>query len=209
MAITPCYHKFEMEVLKKIPLTYNQLRVFELGNQEFGRGTAKEEYLKKGVIEHVSVDINGRDGSLKFNLDNNLPKNLHNKFNLITNYGTTEHINDQYSVFHNINEVCLEGGIIIHALVLPDNWEGHGRYYYSVNFVKQLAELFEYKIIRSEKFNPFYPPKAKRYLTMACLQKTTHKDVSRLQFGKLSIIDTNDTRRTGNYTSLSKQVRFL
>jgi len=202
MSITIPEQKFEMEVLKKVFLSYDQLIVFELGNQgiQGKKWSAKQEYLKKGVIEHVSVDVNGRDGSLKLDLNKELPKNLHDKFNLVTNYGTTEHVNDQYSVFHNINKVCLVGGTMIHALVLPGNWVGHCRYYYPPKFVEQLSKLFGYKIIRAEKFNPYSNPRPNRYLTMACLQKTIHKDISRLQFEQLSITDSHNTEKTGNYT---------
>ena len=90
---------------------------------------------------------------------------------------------------------------MIHAVVRPGNWTGHCRYYYPPEFVEQLSKLFAYKIVRSERFNPYSPPKRKRYLTMTCLQKVTHKNISRLQFEELSITDTHNEEKTGNYTT--------
>jgi hypothetical protein len=206
MAITPKIDDLEKLILKKENLSYRDLSILELGNQ--GRGKqipAKRVYLQRGVIEHVSIDLNGFDDSLKIDLDKELPEEFHNKFNLITNYGTTEHVNNQYSAFSNINKACVLGELMIHALVLPNNWPKHGRYYYPEDFSSKLASLFGYKIIHFQKFNPYNPPKTERDLIMVCFKKRCHNDVSNSQFQEIPILDSGNMKQTGDYIKKRKR----
>jgi len=155
-------------------------RILELGNQEIignflCQKTGKEYFEDRGV-EHVSVDLNGLDGALL--LDLTKPEQFakwHNYFDIITNSGTTEHIepkNAQYECFSIIHNCLKAGGIAIH--LVPDIneldsrgcWKNHCNNYYSCDFFKMLAAENNYNLMTLELTNG---------LICACLQKQFDK----------------------------------
>ena len=72
---------------------------------------------------------------------------------MITNYGTTEHVEKeegQYNCWINIHNMLRVNGLIIHALPLAGKWEGHCRWYYTPDFFRNF-EKHGYKIKRLEK----------------------------------------------------------
>ena len=137
------------------------LKMLELGDQiitapGLSERTGKEYFENRGIA-HTSVDLNGLRGSLK--LDLTKPGqflDLHNRFDIITNSGTTEHVDPlpkQYECFSIIHECLKPGGIMIH--IVPDidelnthgAWKYHCNNYYSENFFKVLAKECEYDLL--------------------------------------------------------------
>jgi SAM-dependent methyltransferase len=188
---------------------YPGLILCELGNQwiyEHGKPVrpAKVDYQAQGV-QHTSIDINGRDGALKHNLERPVPSKLKGAFDVVTNYGTTEHINDQTAAFQNIDRLCRVGGVMIHVLPLAmkGNYPNHCRYHYTALFPVQLAELARYELIDSRLIAEgayTYP----KILLAFTLRKTGEgiRDFTRLR----GIMDSGDRTFTGNYTSRSREL---
>ena len=151
MGIGQLEHNFEASIVNSQSLKWKDIAVCELGNMERKMEPempAKCYYTNYlGVKEHVSIDINGKWGSLQVDLDKPIPDELKNRFALVTNYGTGEHVNNQYSFFKNAHDLCKKEGIIIHALVPIGHWLNHCRYYYDENFVFNLANKCDYEIL--------------------------------------------------------------
>jgi hypothetical protein len=146
MPINATFKRYEETIIKNLGMHYSGLVWCELGNQGYCKKPAKLMYRSKGV-KHTSIDINGLDGALKLDLDYPVPTNLENKFDVVTNYGTSEHVTNQYSVFKNIHSMCKTKGIMIHGIPLIGNWPDHCRYYYSEQFFKKLAEACGYTVL--------------------------------------------------------------
>lgn len=148
------------------------LSMLELGNQtvrksarkEFGK-TGKECYEGLGM-EHCSIDLNGKDGALKLDLSKDILKDdWNNHFHVITNSGTTEHIEpftSQYECFKNIHNFMSVGGISIH--IIPDYSQSkkknffkhkHCNNYYSASFFKMLAKENDYTLLDSRKHGTY------------------------------------------------------
>jgi hypothetical protein len=118
--------------------------------------TGKEYFLRKGY-EHTPVDINGLNGSVMRDLSQ--PEEFddwHTTFDIVTNCGTTEHVEpfeSQYDCFNIIHDVLKIGGIAIH--LVPDVYEldnncrrkNHCRYYYSDELFRSLSESNGYKLL--------------------------------------------------------------
>jgi hypothetical protein len=191
----------ESAILKKAGIIWSQIRICELGNQLnlVRNKPAKEVYLERGVIEHISMDLNQRDGSLLVDLNEPVEGRFHGGFHIVTNYGTSEHVLNQYQVFKNINDMCALGGIIIHALVLPGNWPEHCRYYYASDFAQKLADLCGYVIIHSEIMSPHDIFVPYRDVNFVVFVKNADCFVDEATFKQLPIIDTGDNRKMGNY----------
>ncbi|MEK6873888.1 MAG: hypothetical protein AABW91_03510 [Nanoarchaeota archaeon] len=205
MGITKKVQEFEREMLRKRNLSYKGLVLLEFGNQWIKKinKPAKKWYFERGV-DHTSVDINGKDGSLKINLDKPFPSYLIDRFDVVTNYGTLEHVSNQYEGFKNMHNSCKINGLMIHNLVLVGHWEGHCRYFYYPSFSSSFAKLCKYEIIDShiEK-----TPNKKEDLIFVCYKRTSNNFPREEEFFKLPILDTGNLEKTGNYYSLLARVK--
>lgn len=204
MAIGTLESQFELEVIKKGVMDWKNISLCEMGNMERKvnpKMIAKEYYTNTlGVRKHVSIDINGEWGALPYNLDKPVPNKLHNTFDIVTNYGTGEHVDDQYSFFKNVHTVCKTGGIMIHALVYKGSWPEHCRYYYDENFVEKFITLTNYAQLKMFK-ELKYRDRDKSELLMVALKKTKDSTFpDRQRFETLPITDTKNFYRSGNYT---------
>lgn len=150
------------------------LRVCDLGNQRAGwYFDARIKYMMTWLgYDHVSIDTNGKHESLVLDLSKPLPSELLGTFDLVTNAGTTEHINttmdfvDQWQVFKSIHELAREQAVFIH--VIPDEQGQHidCKYVYSSNFLGHLAEDCKYEI------KQLYDSRTDEHHMVAMLKKT-------------------------------------
>lgn len=203
--INSIFKNYEESILKKLNISYSGLNWCELGNQTYSGRPAKVMYTTKGV-NHTSIDINGRDGSLPLDLDCPVPKNLENKFDVITNYGTTEHVNNQYAVFKNIHVMCKVGCIVIHGVPLIGHWRKHCRYYYSIPFFEGLAAMCNYTIIYLKIFDTAFYAAPKNLISCVFKKEQNTGFPSSKSFASISgIEDSGDLFETGNYTTRLKK----
>ena len=145
--------------------------VMEIGNQVFENGSSVKKHVESVGKKHVSIDITGGDGSLQIDLSKVVDSDL-GQFSLVTNFGTTEHIDDsQFNAFKNIHNFCEKGGVMIHEVPHVGFWPGHCRYYYDAPFFEYLAEKNDYKIKLVEMID--YPGNGN--LIFVALIKTTNK----------------------------------
>jgi len=158
---------------------FNDKEMLELGCQEVKEnakkilkweGNVAKKYFKHLGFKHTSIDKNGKFGSLKYDLRKPLPEEFHNRFDITTNFGTTEHVKPketQYDVFKNIHICTKKDGIFIHVLPGKRTYLGHCQAYYPLSFFDALSELNNYelvskKILRKDK---------KSVVVAACLRK--------------------------------------
>jgi len=142
---------FEAEALRESYLSYVDIKMCEMGNQEYKgkeRMPAKKYYTDiLGVVEHVSFDLNEQWGAVKCDLTEELPSEYYGRFDLVTNYGTGEHVDGQYEFYSNCHRLCASGGLMVHFIPHANYWPGHGRYYFHQDTVWDFAEVFGYKIL--------------------------------------------------------------
>ena len=128
------------------------LKMCELGNQyvkdDPNFKTAKEYFTSLGV-NHTSIDTNGEDGAIKVDLSI-ISKEHQNEFDIVTNYGTSEHVKQQYEVFANIHNWTRVGGAMVHCLPQAGYWYYHGKFNYELAFFTRLAECSGYKFVSCE-----------------------------------------------------------
>lgn len=103
-----------LESLRALPLQRG-FEVCELGDQWITHGTphrlAREFYEELGCSRYVSIDGNGR-GTVTADLNRPLPPGL-GTFDLVTDFGTGEHVFNQYQVFKTLHDLCRRGGWIV------------------------------------------------------------------------------------------------
>ena len=203
MGIRAPLMQFERQSLDLCNLEFPGLRWCELGNQRIDRKPAKDVYLAHGVDAHIAIDLNGKDGAMPLNLDDPVPFVFREQFDVITNYGTSEHVNDQYNVFKNAHDMCKMNGIIINIVPREGHWPGHCRYFYTELFTTSLAEACGYELVLGNVIDhDMY--QAPKNLVAFTYRKCQSEFISPEEFAKVDgLVDTGDTSRTGDYNKKS------
>ncbi len=105
------------------------------------------ELIEKAGMEYLSFDI--ADGFKTLILDLNravLPENLCKKFDLVLNFGTTEHILNQFNCFKVMHDATRVGGHIYHSLPTI-GYVDHGYITYTGRCFFDIAGYNEYEIV--------------------------------------------------------------
>lgn len=139
--------------LKDCGLEYEGLCMCELGNQrlfldsvsEIPHRTSAKGFFKNKGVKHTSIDMNGEDGALPLDLSQPLAKYFA-PFDVVTNFGTSEHVSDFYGCLQNIHDLCHVGGMMIHANPHTGHWPEHGLHYVGMDTFDALARLCGYEI---------------------------------------------------------------
>jgi SAM-dependent methyltransferase len=129
------------------------LRMCEFGNQHLkdgykGFSTAKKYFESLGVY-HISIDLNGKDGALALNLNTEIDFKKLGQFDVVTNMGTSEHVQNNDQCFENIHNLCRDGGIMIH--LVPAFGTIHGRRQYTLEWLNSISEIKGYKVLYGVK----------------------------------------------------------
>lgn len=146
--------------------TLTGLSMLELGNQWIWRSptipytTGKQYFIDLG-FEHTSIDLNGEDGSLVRDLrEPDQFLEWHNKFDVVTNAGTTEHVEPhekQYEAFSVIHNCVKVNGLMVNINPDVDEldsrglWWNHCNTYYSTRFYEMLAAECGYEILDNQE----------------------------------------------------------
>ncbi len=95
-------------------------------------------------FEYSCIDVDKTPGAIALDLNyDNVPQHLQGRFDLVTNFGTTEHIANQFNAFKVIHELAAPGAIMIHEL--PAQGEvNHGLISYQPKFFERLARSNAY-----------------------------------------------------------------
>ena len=179
------------------------LQMCELGNQHIAETTieflkangmppfktGKEYFLHVG-FDHTSIDINGKDGALPIDLAKPIPDTVFDaRFDIVTNFGVSEHVLNQFECFKNIHNLCKTDGLIIHIvphlsyknrIIATGRILQHGNYNYTFDFFCDLANICEYTILDRRMLI--------RGLVAVAMVKTKDNDfISEEQFNQLHI----------------------
>src|SRR5688572_9412418 len=175
---------------------YEGLTMCELGNQQMrdaGNRSAKRYFQTLGV-DHLSIDTNEKDGALAYDLGAELPSL--GEFDIVTNYGTSEHIPDQYQVFRNIHELTRVGGMMVHCIPYFPDWPDHGLHGYSKDFLWRLAQANEYRVHEDKLIMRHLKVDHERLLVSGVLEKIKADFISREEFEQISGIHEYTRART-------------
>jgi hypothetical protein len=98
-------------------------------------------------FEYASIDVDGTPGSIPLDLNyDSAPPELEQKFDLVTNFGTTEHVANQLNAFKVIHDLTAIGGIMMHN-VPAQGMFNHGLVNYNPKFFWYLARSNGYKLL--------------------------------------------------------------
>jgi SAM-dependent methyltransferase len=96
-------------------------------------------------FQYASIDIDGSPDSIPLDLNYDiLPDWARKKFDVVTNFGTTEHVANQLNAFKIIHDLTAPGGIMIHA-VPAQGLVNHGLLKYNPKWFWMLARSNDYR----------------------------------------------------------------
>jgi len=110
--------------------------------------SAPKFYSLLGIENYTSIDFNGELGALRFDLNNDLRVHYSyaETFDLVTNFGTSEHCFNQHAVFKNIHDLCRPDGFMVHTLP-TQGWGRHCFFRYDPNVFNDLAGANNYELV--------------------------------------------------------------
>ena len=125
------------------------------------------------------------------------------QFDFVLDFGTSEHINNQYELFKNIYNLCKIGGVIMHSNPSTRYGSDHGLFHYTFDFFIKLSWACKYKIIDIRETSIFYQSKnpGKSVHVFASLVKTEDNKFPSLDiftndiFIELDMINGRELRR--------------
>ena len=98
---------------------------------------------------YVSIDVDG-NGSIELDLNfDEVPQAYRGGFDLVTNFGTTEHVANQLNAFEVIHDLARVGGVMVHHLPLQGMMD-HGLINYNPKFFWTLARSNGYQWLDSD-----------------------------------------------------------
>jgi SAM-dependent methyltransferase len=116
----------------------------------FGLHSYMGDLYKLAGFDYVSLDIQDAPFVRKFDLNvDRVPDDLRGRFDLVLNFGTSEHVMNQYNVFEVIHDLMKPGGLA-YSMFLVNGFGPHGLLRYSSQFVDALASTNEYEVVFRE-----------------------------------------------------------
>lgn len=132
----------------------NGVKMLELGCQNIyadgyaNMTTSLKEFPERFGVVMETWDILGCQNSKVVDLREPIAKEHHGKFDVVTDFGTTEHVDgNYYQARKNIHDACRVGGLMIHETPLTGHWHGHGHNYLTYEFYAQLSLANDYTIM--------------------------------------------------------------
>jgi hypothetical protein len=123
-----------------------ELERIAAGGPMASRGTMAT-LMKLCGVGYLALDIFEAEDCMLFDLNtDSVPKDLRGQFDLVTNFGTSEHVIDQYRTFMAIHELSKPGGLIYHDVPMGGYFY-HGYFSYTPLFFNHLALANGYDVL--------------------------------------------------------------
>jgi hypothetical protein len=85
-------------------------------------------------LRYAAIDVSDTPGNIPLDLNfDSVPRRMRHRFQLVTNFGTTEHVANQLNGFRIIHDLTTLGGVMLHALP-GEGGLNHGMFNYKFNF---------------------------------------------------------------------------
>jgi SAM-dependent methyltransferase len=109
---------------------------------------ARDVYQQLGLVEYFAVDKFDPRATLTADLGTFL--SLDRSFDVVTNFGTVQHVFDQATAWSNVHDLTRVGGIMLHYLPLSRT---NGYFSYGKRFILDLIEANLYELVDCRVFH--------------------------------------------------------
>lgn len=133
---------------------------------------SRDLYATWGLTDYISFDL---FDSRAEQVDLNTVIDPNRTWDILTNFGTSEHIFNQYAFMKNCHNLTRQGGILLHA-VPTSSGADHGFYNYHPTFFRSLALANNYSIL-DFRYVPFAVKQSSSKKTATGLSISDHNDI--------------------------------
>ena len=110
-----------------------------------------EVYSDAG-IRHMCLDLNGKNNAIPIDLNiwpnNHVSEVYFQEFDLILNFGTTEHVGNQINAFAIVHYLSKKNGVILHHIPML-HYSNHAMAVVTPKFIKKLIDWNGYEILEA------------------------------------------------------------
>ena len=123
--------------------------VLELGNKRNSTGLYRDWYHDQG-LDYVCLDWNGLDGAVPLDMrysiePDEIMNGMERGFDVVTNFGFSEHVEDQMACWSNIHNFVGVGGHLAICMPMMPDWIGHGLWMPTLQWYDNFAMVNGYK----------------------------------------------------------------
>jgi hypothetical protein len=105
------------------------------------------DLLALTTVTYLGYDVVPSPGAEIFDLNvRRLPENRRGTFDVVLNFGTTEHLINQLNAFEVMHEATKVGGVILHQSPSV-GWIDHGYFNYNALFMDDLVSANDYQVV--------------------------------------------------------------
>jgi SAM-dependent methyltransferase len=109
--------------------------------------TLMSEILEETTVDYLAFDVIHGPHTRIFDLNfEQLPRRWVGRFDIVCNFGTTEHVFGQYNAFKVIHDALKPGGYVYHQLPATGFFD-HGYVNYNPRTFSELAAANDYEIV--------------------------------------------------------------
>lgn len=111
-----------------------------------------------GYKQHLSIDGHQEPFCYPLDLNHEIDSEIiaELKSELVTNFGTSEHVFNQMNVFRSIHEFCVKEGVMIHVVPILGNVQ-HGYFNYQPRMFFDLAIANNYEVLSTYLASDYWP----------------------------------------------------
>jgi hypothetical protein len=155
----------------KVLTSSDAINMLELGNKKNSTGLYGED---------GAVPLDMRYPLEPQDVVKNVLVTIERGFDLVTNFGFSEHVDDQLlTCWHNINSFVNVGGWLSICMPLMPWWKGHGLWMPTVEWYQRFAELNGYLIVYEKVWDRVRPT------YVAKMQKTGDCNIFEMPVGMI------------------------
>jgi len=115
------------------------------GNSNYGK-FADVFYKAIGVKKYDCIDLNRWNDAMDYDLSELLPDTLQ-QYDMVTDFGTSEHVTKLDVCWQNKVKLCKRGGLIISENPKVGSWADHGFHYMTIEKVKEIGAKLNLTLI--------------------------------------------------------------
>lgn len=155
-----------------------QMAILELGDQlmDIGEETQfmrSDEFYGRNGYQITTIDIHGKNRAIPIDLSKE--SNFEFESDLLTDFGTVEHVKGLYNALKNCHNWTKVGGLMIHANPKTETYPDHGISFFTQEFWEQLAIACNYHLVEVGEHAPYSDENPDKEV-YAVLQKMNHID---------------------------------
>jgi hypothetical protein len=134
---------FSMELIQRVRSFKQITSVCDLGTQqtytyEYNGTYANKWYNDIGIFNYACIDVNGLNNSIYHDLSTEIFNAQ--QYDLVTDFGTSEHVANLDMAWLNKYKLCIDGGYIISENPMDGHWHDHCIHYMTLDKVREYGK---------------------------------------------------------------------